>query len=481
MKDPVMEICLPETARREINTIADTFNRAGYECYLVGGSVRDLILGLEVYDFDFATNARPEEVTRLFRKVVPTGIKHGTVSVIHKGRSYEVTTYRADGTYIDGRRPEQVHFSKTLDEDVHRRDFTINGLAYDIRGEEIIDLVGGLADIERRTIRTIGDPMVRFGEDGLRTYRACRIAAKLRFEIEEETFSAIAGSLKVASSISMERVRDELLKLLECEIPSIGFEYMRRSGLLQIVLPELQAGYGLMQNRFHLHDIYYHSLYSCDAAPREAPLLRLAALLHDLGKVPTRRAGSDGDFTFYNHEIVGAKMGKKIMRRLKFSNEDTSRVANLISNHMFHYTEEWTDGAVRRFMRKVGLENLDELVTLRIADRRGNGMRDGMPQPIRILKKRIEKIIEAENAITVRDLDIDGHIIMKEFGIGPGPVIGVILNELLEAVLDNPEINRGEILLEKAREILVRVSEEGGIKRNASKKKQEPDTSVDEF
>ncbi|HDP79346.1 MAG TPA: HD domain-containing protein, partial [Spirochaetes bacterium] len=242
-----------------------------------------------------------------------------------------------------------------------------------------------------------------------------------------------------------------------------------------LVLPELAAGYGCMQNRFHLYDIYYHSIYSCDAAPREEPLLRLAALLHDLGKVPTRREGADGDYTFYNHEIVGAKMARKIMRRLKFSNEDIVKVGNLVSNHMFHYTEEWTDGAVRRFMRKVGMENLDDLVMLRIADRRGNGMRNGMPRPIKVLKRRIDGIIEAENAITVRDLDIDGHVIMDEFSVPPGPIIGAILNELLEMVLDRPEMNTRETLLEQAREAYARLKDDERLHRPGRKTKPSDD------
>ncbi|MGV7929545.1 MAG: CCA tRNA nucleotidyltransferase [Spirochaetota bacterium] len=453
MKPPLMKIQLPKEKHREIRRIADSFFEAGFECYLVGGSVRDIILGFDVDDFDFATNARPEQVRRLFRKVIPTGIKHGTVSVLSGGRAYEITTYRSDGKYMDGRRPEEVSFSETLEEDVRRRDFTINGIACDVRTEEIIDHVGGLADIERRLIRTIGDPMERFGEDGLRTFRACRFAAKLNFEIEEETFAAISKTLEVASMVSMERVRDELVKLLEADVPSIGFERMRESGLMGLFLPELAASHGLTQNKYHLYDIYYHSVYSCDAAPKNDPVLRLASLLHDLGKVPTRRPAEDGEYTFYNHEVIGARIARRVMKRLKFSNEEIERVTNLVLNHMFHYTDEWTDGAVRRFMRKVGVENLKDILEIRMADRRGNGMRDGVPQPIRELLKRIDRVIEAENAITVRDLDIDGYVLMDELGMKPGPIIGHVLNELLEMVLDSPEMNTRETLLARARGI----------------------------
>lgn len=461
-----MKLSLPDTVRDEIQGILRVFHDAGYECYLVGGSVRDLVLGHGSEDFDFATNARPEEVMRLFRRVAPTGIKHGTVSVLVRDKAYEVTTYRADGKYIDGRRPESVSFSDSLEEDVKRRDFTINGLAYDIATEKILDYVGGIDDIRSGLIRTIGDPIARFREDGLRTYRACRFAARFNFDIEEATFAAIHECLDVAALVSMERVRDELMKLLEAGVPSSGIEYMRGSGLLSQFLPELADCYGVTQNRFHVYDIYYHSLYSCDAVPASEPLIRLAALLHDLGKLPTRREGEDGDYTFYNHEVIGTRMVKRILRRLKFSNEDTAKVAHLVLNHMFHYTNEWSDGAVRRFMRKVGLENLEDLIVLRLADRRGSGMRDGMPAPIRTLKRRIAEIIEAENAITVRDLNIDGYVVMEEFGVKPGPIIGHILNELLEMVLDNPEMNERAVLLEKAREIYEQAKDDARFRRN---------------
>ena len=265
--------------------------------------------------------------------------------------------------------------------------------------------------------------------------------------------------------VSMERVRDELIKLLEADVPSIGFERMRESGLMGLFLPELAAGYGLVQNKYHLYDIYYHSIYSCDAAPKNDPVLRLASLLHDLGKVPTRRPAEGGEYTFYNHEVIGARIARRVMKRLKFSNEEIERVTNMVVNHMFHYTDEWTDGAVRRFMRKVGVENLKDILEIRMADRRGNGMRDGIPQPIRELLRRIDRVIEAENAITVRDLDIDGHVVMEEFDVKPGPIIGHILNELLELVLDDPEMNTRPGLLEKARAIYVQVKDDERFRR----------------
>lgn len=451
MSDIDLNIKIPDEVSPAILNIIQKCRDRGYECYLVGGSVRDLLLGLDVYDYDFATDAHPDAIMGIFRKSIPTGIKHGTVSIIIDQRQFEITTYRSDGTYNDGRHPDSVAFSNDLKTDIERRDFTINGLAYDPTTGEIIDHVNGIRDLNDRIIRTIGDPVMRFTEDGLRPIRACRFAAKLDFEIEEATLRAIPQTLEVVQKVSKERIRDELLKILEAETPSVGIEYLRKSGLLRVILPELADCYEVSQNRYHIYDVYYHSVYSCDAAPKDSPMIRLAALLHDIGKIPTRQPGEDGDFTFYNHEVVGAKMVKRIMKRLKFSNEQVDIVNNLILNHMFHYTDEWTDGAVRRFIRKVGLDNIGNLFTLRMADRKGNGARKGLPAPIERLKTRIDRVIEAENAFSVRDLNIDGNDIMQEFGLKPGPVIGHILNELLETVLDNPELNERDKLVAMAR------------------------------
>ncbi len=444
---------IPHAMADTMSMIVSKFSDSGFECYLIGGSVRDLILGRKVYDYDFATNARPEQVQKLFRKVIPTGIKHGTVTLLKSNKSFEVTTYRADGKYIDGRRPESVSFSETLEEDVLRRDFTINGLAYDLLNGKIIDYVNGLRDIEHGIIRTIGDPVERFNEDGLRPYRACRFTSKLEFTIDEETFKAIGRTLEIARKVSIERVRDEFKKILETKRPSIAIEYLRTSGLLGIFLPELVNCHDIEQNKFHIFDVYRHSIYSCDAAPQNNLVVRLAALLHDIGKTPTRRTGNDGDYTFYNHEVISAKMTRRIMKRMRFSNEEISKVNNLVLNHMFHYTDDWTDGAVRRFMRKVGVENIEELFILRQADRKGNGSRNGLPAPILRLHRRIEQVISDDNAMTVKDLDINGHVLMEELGLVPGPEIGRILNALLEMVLDDPALNRKDLLLEKAREI----------------------------
>jgi len=449
---------LPAEEYNNIYSIAKKLDDNGFETYLVGGSVRDLFLDIDVYDFDLATDAKPQEIIKIFRKVVPTGIKHGTVSILIDDKVYEITTFRADGKYVDGRHPETISFSNSIEEDVTRRDFTINGIVYNIIKNEILDVVGGIKDLSLKVIRTIGKANDRFSEDGLRPIRACRFAAKLNFVISPETEEAIKNNIEVVKLVSIERIRDELKKILETDKPSIAFEYLRTSGLLQYILPELDKCYGVDQNKYHTHDVYYHSLYSCDAAPKNRSHIRLAALLHDIGKVATRRRGPDGEFTFHNHEVIGTKIAVKVLRRLKFSNDEIAKVKNLVNNHMFHYTDEWTDGAVRRFIRKVGVGNIDDLIELRMADRKGNGSREGFPYPIKKLMKRIEKVIEEENAITVKDLNIDGKVLIEELSLKTGPLIGQVLHYLLEIILDDPEKNKRESLLDLAKDYMSTLS-----------------------
>jgi len=437
---------------------ADVFHKAGEQVYLVGGTLRDLLHKAEYTpgedDFDFATSAQPGKVQKLFKRTIPTGIQHGTVTVLFSGHSFEVTTFRADGHYSDGRRPDLVSFATSIDEDVRRRDFTINAMALDLKKLVVVDLFGGMEDLRAGLIRAVGDPLERFLEDGLRPLRACRFAGKLGLTIERETFNAIRGALHVFRQVAVERVREELLKIMAVPEPSVALEAMRKSGLLDIVLPELVAGYGIEQNEYHKYDIYYHNLASCDAADSTRPLIRLAALLHDIGKVRARKSALQrnpgADAVFYNHEVIGARMTDRVLRRLRFSNNDRFYIIHLVKHHMFHYTDEWTDGAVRRLMRNVGVELLPDLFALRRADRIGNGKKQGPAQSLKKLSRRIEKIKEAENAITVRDLKVNGRVLMERFSLGPGPLIGDILDYLLEQILDDPEKNEPEELIRLA-------------------------------
>lgn len=302
----------PTKVPEQLMLITRILQENGFDAYLVGGAIRDLILKPDqtdhVKDFDFATNADPVSVQKLFKQkgyaTVPTGIKHGTITVIIQDIHYEITTYRIDGDYSDGRRPDSVVFSSSIIEDLSRRDFTINAMAYDLVNESLLDPFNGFEDLKKKIIRTVGDPISRFQEDGLRPIRACRFAAVLQFEIETQTFEAIAQTLDIVKNVSMERVHDELFKLMAAPLPSVGLEYMRKSGILPLFIPELLEGYNIPQNEFHKYDIYYHNLYACDAAPSHLPLIRFAALFHDIGKARAKEYAlkvGNGN-VFYNHD-----------------------------------------------------------------------------------------------------------------------------------------------------------------------------------
>ncbi|OHD40443.1 MAG: hypothetical protein A2355_06100 [Spirochaetes bacterium RIFOXYB1_FULL_32_8] len=440
---------LPDT----ILKFATIFKNNNFSLFLVGGAVRDALLGEEQFDYDFTTDATPEQVMSIFKKVIPVGIDHGTVLVLFGNSEFEVTTFRTEGKYSDNRRPDSVSFVNTIDEDLKRRDFTINAIAYDIFEEKFIDLFNGAGDIQSKIIKAIGNPAERFQEDALRMLRACRFASKLEFTIEHETLQAITSHCELIKNISSERIRDELIKLMGTKKPSIGLEIMRITGLMNIIMPELLAGYGIEQNRFHAFDVYYHNLYSCDAAPANNYQVRLAALFHDIAKPQTSHGKPDDEGnSFYNHEIIGSKMTYRIMRRLKFSKSDLDTVSHLIRYHMFYYTAEWTDGAVRRFLRNVGVENLDNLFLLRDADRVGNGTKHGIPKTFLDFKEKIVAIIADDNALKVTDLAINGNDLISALGLKPGKIIGEILNYLLELVLDTPDLNTNKKLIESAKE-----------------------------
>jgi tRNA nucleotidyltransferase (CCA-adding enzyme) len=420
--------------------------QAGYKCYVVGGGIRDKILKHPVNNWDLATNARPEQVTKLFKKVIPTGIKYGTVTVLVNKMPYEITTFRSDEHYIDGRHPSNVRYAKRIEDDLARRDFTVNAIAYDPLTDELIDHFGGLEDIKKKIIRAVGDPVKRFNEDGLRPMRACRFAAKLNFSVEPKTLKAISKCMKTAKMVSPERVHDEFMRMLEADKPSIGIELMRKSGLLKLYIPELLKGVGVKQpKQFHKWAVYEHAIYACDAAPKEAPILRLAALLHDISK-PKCKVNN----TFYDHENVGAETAEKIMRRLKFSNDHISYVKDLIRNHMFNYTDDWSDAAVRRFIKRVGLKYIKDLFTLRMADIEAMGKKPYKGYP-KELERRINKIILKQNALHIKDLKVTGNDVMRTLGIPASPMVGKVLSNLLDKVIDDPKLNNKEILIKMMR------------------------------
>ena len=426
--------------------IINKLQENGFQAYVVGGAVRDLLLGCPVYDWDITTDAAPKQVASLFEKVVPTGIKYGTVTVMLEDGDFEVTTFRCDEKYSDGRHPDKVSFTKDLKEDLSRRDFTVNAIAYDPVSGSLADPFDGKTDLNNKLIKAVGAPLDRFKEDGLRTLRACRFAAKLDFKIEKKTLVAVNATLNVFKKVASERVRDEILKMLSSEKPSIGFEYMRCAGLLKIVLPELEKCVGVKQpKQFHAHDVYYHAVYACDAAPKELPMVRLAALLHDISKPQCKK----GD-TFYDHDNKGAETAEKIMKRLKFGSDDVKEVKNLIKNHMFNYTGQWSDSAVRRFIKRVGLGSMEDLFILRLADMKAME-KEIDAEYLKELKDRIKKVVDDENALNISDLKINGKDIMKEFKIGQGPKVGKILSFLLDNVLEDPSLNSKKTLLELAK------------------------------
>jgi len=437
---------------RTVRDFANVFQTAGFQCHLVGGAVRDILMGRAHSDFDIATDALPAQVLSMFRRVIPTGIKHGTVTVLFKGKTFEVTTFRTEADYSDGRRPDTVAFAPSIFDDLARRDFTINAMAYDLLANRLNDPHEGEKDLARGLIRAIGDPAERFREDGLRPLRACRIAAQLSFAIAKATTDAIPGALDILARVSAERVRDELLKTLQAPLPSTGLFLMKDTGILGVILPELEEGVGVAQGNLHCYDVFTHSLYACDAAPAESLLLRMAALFHDIGKPRVRAMDPEGRPTFYEHERVSAAMAEQILLRLKLPHAVVKDVSHLIAHHMFNYQEEWSDAAVRRLIARVGDEKIKDIIALRRADQVGMCRENArtFPEGLANFAARVSAVLEAGRAFTVRQMAADGDDIMSRLGLPPGPRVGIILEELLQAVLDDPSLNEKEKLLQIA-------------------------------
>jgi tRNA nucleotidyltransferase (CCA-adding enzyme) len=421
---------------------------AGYGAWVVGGSLRDVLLGRNPKDWDLATSALPDDMLRLFKRVVPTGLAHGTLTVLWQGVPYELTTLRGEGAYSDSRRPDEVFFVKDIEEDLARRDFTVNALAYDPIDDRLIDPFGGVADLQRGLLRTVGAAEQRFREDGLRVLRAARFVATLGFALDPATEAAIPLALPQFARVSRERVRDEWLRTMEAARPSRGFEVMRSSGILAVSCPDLMEQVGCAQNHYHAYDVWNHSLACLDASPAQ-PLQRMAALLHDLGKPRTRElSDKTHDYTFYNHESVGAEMAESWLREYRFSNDERARIVHLVRHHLICYSSEWTDAAVRRFVRRVGAEHVDALLQLGRADALGKGRPvEAELAALEELRARIADSVARGAAFGTRDLAISGHDVMKELGVPPGPIVGRVLERLLERVLDDPQLNERAALL----------------------------------
>lgn len=446
----------------ELQKMNSIFETAGYEAFLVGGAVRDVIRGKKAADWDVATNAQPEQVLKIFRKVIPTGIAHGTVTVLFMNTQIEVTTYRTEADYSDGRHPDKISYAASIEEDLSRRDFTMNAIAVSLKTGEIVDPFDGQKDIKEKLIRTVGTATDRFEEDGLRPIRAIRFASQLNFKIDDATLFAIPQCLDVTKKVSIERFRDEFSKLLASEKPSVGLKLLEQTGILNFFIPELTGCRDVTQadaRGFHCFDVLDHLFYACDGAPQDNEIVRLAALFHDIGKPDVRKEEEreiNGEkflaITFYNHEKVSAEKCGKILRRLRYSNDVIKQVVHLVSQHMFHYEKNWSDAAVRRFVIRVTPDALDDLFDLRLAD--VYGMTNSKPvigtgpwsENLVELKDRIEKVISENAALGLKDLAVNGKDLI-ELGIPAGKAIGTILTELLEIVTDDPKMNDKEKLI----------------------------------
>ena len=430
---------------------------AGKQAWLAGGAVRDLVRRAEglhqgdpPQDFDVATDALPEQVAKLFPRVVPTGIQHGTVTVLSGDHKVEVTTFRGEGPYVDGRRPSSVTFLGDVDGDLARRDFTVNAMAWDPIDGVLRDPFHGVGDLRRHLLRAVGDPLARFREDGLRPLRAVRFASTLRLALEPRTAKAIPQAIDVFRKVARERVRDELIKLLVRGDPaSRGLRLLLRTGLLAETIPELLDSVHFVQNRYHAWDVWRHTLRAVDAAPRDL-VVRLAALLHDVAKprCAAPKEGAPGEHTFYDHEKAGAVVAAEILDRLRFPRREVERVALLVREHNWHYQPEWNDATVRRTLARIGPAELPALWALRRADLKARGrlVEEGLANQD-AAEARFQREVDRASALKISDLAIGGAEVMRELGIPPGPRVGEILTRLLERVMDDPEMNTREALI----------------------------------
>jgi len=448
---------------KPVQDIIKKLEQKSFQAFVVGGCVRDVLLDKEPNDWDIATDAKPEQVDKIFPKSFAVN-KFGTVTVLTKSKKVnlkevEITTFRTEEKYTDKRHPDKVSWAKTIDDDLKRRDFTINALAIDPKGD-LIDKFNGAKDLEGKKIRAVGKPEERFNEDALRLLRAVRFATTLGFEIEEKTLKAIKKQAGLLEFISNERIRDEFVKIVMTDTADKGIELLRETGLLKHIIPELLEGYKIEQNKHHIYDVYEHSIRSLAFAAKKRfnMYVRIAALLHDIGK-PRTKEGKGADSTFYNHEIVGAKMTAQIVQRLKFSKKDAEKIIKLVRFHLFYYNvDEVGESSVRRLVRRVGMENFKELIEVRMCDRIGSGCPKALPYKLRHFQYVAERV--AQDPIDVGKLKVGGKEVMELLKIKPGAEIGKILAVLLAEVLDEPKFNTKKYLKERIQE-LGKLSEKG--------------------
>lgn len=445
---------------KEIQFIISKLRENEHEAYIVGGCVRDILRNIEPQDWDIATNAKPEEIIKLFAKSFYEN-KFGTVTVLTgsenpKLKEVEITPYRIDEKYTDKRHPDKIRWAKNLKQDLARRDFTVNAIAMEIQPPYgrpnllIIDPFKGQRDLKNKIIRAVGKADDRFSEDALRMLRAVRFAVTLSpdviWQIEEKTARAVQKNANFLKFISQERIRDELIKIINSSLAARGIEMLRRLGLLKYILPELEQGFGVWQNKHHIYQVYQHALLSLNYACQQnfSKYVRWAALLHDIAKPKTKR-GEGPEATFYGHEVVGAKMTKIILQRLRFPKKEIEKIVKLVACHLFYYNvNEVGESSVRKLLRKVGKENIDQLLQVRYADRVGSGVPKAEPYKLRHLKYLIEKL--SQDPISVKMLKVNGNDVMKLLNIKSSPKVGQVLDVLLGQVLADPKKNKKNIL-----------------------------------
>ena len=435
---------------KEVQFVIEKLKNKDYEAYVVGGCVRDILRGVEPQDWDIATNAKPEEIGKVFLKSFADN-NFGTVTVLtgsenQRLKEIEITPYRIDEKYTDKRHPDKISWAKTIEEDLARRDFTVNAMAMDTK---IIDPFEGQKDLNNKIIRAVGKAGDRFSEDALRMLRAVRFAVALGpaiWQIEEKTGQGIKKNAHLLEFISKERIRDELIKIIMSPKGAQGIEILRKLGLLQYIIPELEEGFDVSQNKHHIYQVYQHGLLSLNYACQNnfSKYVRLAALFHDIGK-PRCKRGEGPDSTFYNHEVVGAKMTYQILRKLRFPQKDIEKIVKLVRYHFFYYNVgEVGDSSIRRLLRKVGREDIDELLQVRMADRIGSGVPKAEPYKLRHLRYVFEKV--SGDPLSVKMLKVGGDDVMKILNVPPCPKIGQVLSYLLSEVLSNPKKNKKSVL-----------------------------------
>ncbi len=470
----------------EVVEVVNGLEKAGFEAYLVGGCVRDIFLGKKPKDWDVTTNAKPEDIQKIFIKTVYENT-FGTVAVINENttdetvRSIEVTPYRLESGYSDRRHPDKVSFSQKIEDDLKRRDLTINAIAVSLSDgaiKDIIDLFNGFSDIKDKIIRTVRKPTDRFNEDALRMMRAVRLAVELGFTIEKETYMAIQGQNKLIKEVSMERIRDEFTKIVMSPSPKLGLEMLHETALLGHFLPELEQGIGIQQKGTHIYDVWEHLLRSLQhAADKNWDLeIRLSALFHDLGKPKTRGFSREtNQYTFYGHEVVGSRETRKILERMKFSRATIEKVYKLTRWHMFFSdTEQISLSAVRRMITNVGPENIWDLMNVRICDRIGTGRPKENPYRLRKYKAMIEEALAGP--VSVSMLKIDGKKIMDVGNVKPGPKVGWTLHALFEEVMEDVKLNTPEYLEKRAQELVKLDEKELKTLGEAGKERKEEET-----